>query len=247
MILQFNWGRLLKTLLVHDYSLNIWDICVHVWLVADSCAIRLQLKWLLIGFSHHFVFSTFWIEIQDELKQIEHTNGLVLLALIWYVSLSSVSWISGSPSRSMLRSQLTGGTARLTKPCSLVSSNTVRNAPCQRHMIREHTDLNGPTWQPITRTTCQHHQTCSSGVQPSKRHASSHRHHIRTGWGHGHTNASHPLLLPPVDWCCYDDSYMQLAPSVGHRECDWWQVSLCCGVCVCVHVRDVCFAERYRC
>lgn len=69
-----------------------------------------------------------------------------------FISLT-VSWISGFPSRSMPRSQLTGGTVRPTNPCSLVSLNTVRNM------------LQHPHTLPVS--ACRHTRSSSSSKRPT--------------------------------------------------------------------------------
>lgn len=142
-----------------------------------------------------------------------------------FISLT-VSWISGFPSRSMPRSQLTGGTARPTNPCSLVSLSTVRNMLQQPHTL------------PVS--TCRHSRSSRSGKRRTSvtdmvfKLDEEDTHRL-------HTNTSHPLLLPPVDWCCYGDSGTQLAASMCYQECDWWLVSSRYE-CVCAHVCQFCSA-----
>lgn len=48
---------------------------------------------------------------------------------------------------------------------------------------------------------------------------------------HTLSNTSHPLLLPPVDWCCYGNSGTQLAGTACFRE--KWLMAGYTTSCVC--------------
>lgn len=127
---QHNWTRaVLKQL---NFCLHI-NICLifrifFFSLVYNWCLLQSDFTtWVLIEFCiSFFSFLHYELKLKTDaaLKQIwTCTYSLIITDVICFSA--TASWISGFPSRSTLRSQPTGGTAKLTNPCSSASSNTV--------------------------------------------------------------------------------------------------------------------------
>lgn len=157
----------------------------------NACLQLIELQWPIVSTSLPFSHALFKIEIKID-SVPDQTKPAAFIQLTLFIS-ATVFWTSGSPSRFMLRCRLTGGTVKLTNPCSSASSNTVAF-----FTLPIHTDPHPPTWQPWdSQITCQHLQTNSCCIQAQWASQKRARTHART-----QTNTTVESIRPS-HFCCH--------------------------------------------